>query len=220
MACLSVPGTYASGWGGRDSHTAAAPPRQTSRASFQAVLSQQGFRELAEVLGWRHHQGSKGSPPSEDHVHICFEKKSQVKRNSKCHFQSLASFNSGSPSCQEVILVASNSSVHYLAPFDKCSEPLYSVVGKSAVVKSPVFLGVMPQSLHIWIWRCSDRLLCRASQVPSGWMGANCFCKTLTSCVSVEDTGGLLQQVCLTKTCFPAQLGWPAELQSSTIWTH
>lgn len=106
-------------------------------------------------------------------------------------------------------MVVSNSSVHYLVPFDKYSEPLYSVVVKSTFVKSPVFLGMMPQSLHIWICRCSDNLLCRASPVLSGWMGANCFCKTLISCVSVEDTGGLLQQVFLNQDLFPSSV-WMA----------
>lgn len=129
------------------------------------------------MLGRRRQQGSKGLPPSEDHVHICFEKKYQVKRNSKCNFQSLASFNNGSPSCQWVILVANHSSVHYLVPFDKYSEPLYSVVGKSTFVKSPIFLGMMPQSLHVWIWGCSDNLLCRASRVLSAWMGPIVFAK-------------------------------------------
>ena len=35
-----------------------------------------------------------------------------------------------------------------------------------------VFLGMTQQVLHTWIWGFSDILLCRSSQVLSGWMGS------------------------------------------------
>lgn len=64
-------------------------------------------------------------------------------------------------------------------------------------LRKPVFLGMMPQALHIWIWGCSDNLLCRASSILSGWMGANGGQTCLFRCllVSVKDTGAFLQQV-------------------------